>query len=270
MATPTNMKENNSPDTNITELSEANAHLACNKKKRNKQFSSFLLENDLDIEQDIINLEITYFSIRNGCNLLKRIARNNGKILFLSGSIHLHKLIKKYTAINMQNYMLKWSGGLLTNFSSILKSKNIAFKDPTKDTSLSNAALLSRQKKNAKLQEKYEGIKNLTELPKAVVVFNPKNYKQAIAEARAKGILTIAIIDSNTKPFADYNIPLNVNSLLANEIVLRCFSKSILEGLQHAFKSQSRNDNHNTRTTTNNTRKNYVKPLQISNKTATK
>ena len=106
------------PITSITELMEANAHLGCSKNKRNSQYSPYLLE--IDHKEDIINLKMTYFAIQKACQVLHNIAKNKGEILFLSGSNHSNELIKNYSTLCMQNYMLTWSGGFFTNYESIL------------------------------------------------------------------------------------------------------------------------------------------------------
>ena len=71
------------------------------------------------------------------------------------------------------------------------------------------------------LKNKFEGIKNLTKLPDAVLILDLKKDITCAKEARKKGIKVIGVVDTNTDPtLADYIVPANDDAISSIKYLL--------------------------------------------------
>ena len=81
------------------------------------------------------------------------------------------------------------------------------------------------------LNERYGGIKDMTEQPAAVIVVDAIEDKNAIKEANVLKIPVFAITDSNVDPSnIDYVIPANDDSIKATKLILGYLEDAIKEG----------------------------------------
>ena len=66
------------------------------------------------------------------------------------------------------------------------------------------------------LKTKFEGIRNMSKLPDAVVIFGLDKDFTCAREAKRKGIKIVAIVDTNVDPdMADYLIPANDDAIMS-------------------------------------------------------
>ena len=78
------------------------------------------------------------------------------------------------------------------------------------------------------LNERYGGIKEMTEQPAAVIVTDATEDKNAIKEAKSLHIPVIAICDTNVDPSGiDFCIPMNDDAIKAEELVMNYFVEAI-------------------------------------------
>ena len=81
------------------------------------------------------------------------------------------------------------------------------------------------------LNERYGGIKDMTEQPAAVIVIDAIEDKNAIKEAKVLGIPVFAITDTNVDPSnIDYVIPANDDAIKTTKLILDYFVEAIKEG----------------------------------------
>ena len=81
------------------------------------------------------------------------------------------------------------------------------------------------------LNERYGGIKDMTDQPSALIVVDACEDKNAIREANNLHIPVFAITDTNVDPSnIDYVIPGNDDSLKATQLFLDYFVEAIKEG----------------------------------------
>ncbi len=132
----------------------------------------------------------------------------------------------------------RWLGGMLTNFKTIKKRIDLLEKleameeDGTFEALPKKEVLKLRQKKE-KLNKFLGGIRDMTDLPKAMFVVDPKKEKIAIAEARTLGIPVVAIVDTNCDPDeVDFVIPGNDDAIRAVKLLSGKMADACLEGMQ--------------------------------------
>lgn len=75
------------------------------------------------------------------------------------------------------------------------------------------------------------GIKNMTKLPDALFVIDPKREAIAVKEAQILGIPIFAVVDTNCNPDEiDYPIPGNDDAIRAIALFLEVASRAVVEG----------------------------------------
>jgi small subunit ribosomal protein S2 len=82
-----------------------------------------------------------------------------------------------------------------------------------------------------KIRRNLLGIKDMTRLPDALVIVDPKREHIAIKEAKRMGVTTVALIDTDSDPDpVDLPIPGNDDSIRSIEVVLGKLADAVLEG----------------------------------------
>lgn len=164
----------------------------------------------------LFNLEKTLEKLEVAENFVRDLAAGNKIILFV-GTKPAARLAVREAALRcaMPYVHRRWLGGTLTNFRS-LSERTRYFRDLEAKRSTGELAkytkreqlLFSRQL--ADLEEKFGGIKNMTELPSALFIVDIVEEAIAIREAKRVGIPTVAIVDTNADPtLVTYPIPAN-------------------------------------------------------------
>ena len=75
------------------------------------------------------------------------------------------------------------------------------------------------------------GIQELTRIPDALMIFDVRKDKTALAEAVRRGVKVIAVCDSNVSPLdVDYPIPANDDGINSIQVVANVLSEAIKEG----------------------------------------
>ena len=134
---------------------------------------------------------------------------------------------------NMYYVTERWLGGTLTNFRTI-RSRVKRLEELEKMRDDGTFELLPK-KEVALLNKEYEklnrylaGIREMKELPKAMIVVDPKEEEIAIREANKLGIKTFGIVDTNCDPeVLDYPIPGNDDAVRAVKVVLNALTNAI-------------------------------------------
>jgi small subunit ribosomal protein S2 len=83
----------------------------------------------------------------------------------------------------------------------------------------------------SKIRRNLEGIREMSRMPEALVVIDPKREHIAVKEAQRVGIATVALIDTDSDPdTVDLPIPGNDDSIRSIDLVLAKLADAILEG----------------------------------------
>ena len=160
-------------------------------------------------------------------NVLQKKAEKNGKFLFvgtnkLSSSI----VAKQAKRANCFYINYRWLGGMLTNWATIQKRierlRNLEEQESQGlFETLSKKEYSAQRKEMDKLKRLFNGIKDMTNLPDAVVFTNQLKDSLAIQECLRLGIATISIVDSNCDPdLIPYPIPANDDSSSSINFIL--------------------------------------------------
>ncbi len=128
----------------------------------------------------------------------------------------------------------RWVGGTLTNVETVnrqirkLKDLEKKMASGELESRYSKLEVQRFQEEIDLLNERYGGIKEMTEQPAAVLVTDAMEDKNAVKEAKTLHIPVIAIVDTNVDPSGiDYVIPMNDDALKAEKLVLDYFVETI-------------------------------------------
>ncbi|MCP5160091.1 MAG: 30S ribosomal protein S2 [Hahellaceae bacterium] len=189
----------------------------------------------------IINLEHTVPAMNDALAMVKKLAENKNKILFVGTKRAASKVIKDEASRAAMPYVNhRWLGGMLTNYKTIRQSIR-RFRDletQSQDGTFSKltkkeALMLTREME--KLERSIGGIKEMGGLPDALFVIDVDHERIAIKEANKLGIPVIGIVDTNSDPDGvDIVIPGNDDAIRAIEIYARAMADACVEGRSNA------------------------------------
>ena len=218
-------------------LLEAGVHFGHLKKKWNPKMLPYIFAEKNGIH--IIDLNKTIEGLDEAAAALKSIAKSGKKIMFVATKKQAKEIVVEAAQKSNMPYVTeRWLGGMLTNFSTIRKSvkkmqsieKMLA--DGTMDSVTKKERLtLSRSKE--KMEKVLGGISQMGRTPAALFMVDISHEHIALAEAKRLGIMTFAMVDTNSDPTkVDFAIPANDDATKSIAIITNYLTAAILEGLE--------------------------------------
>ena len=189
-------------------------------------------------ETHIINLEKTVEGLNKALPKITEIAKSGKKILFVGTKKQVGDIVKAAAeSVDMPYVTVRWVGGTLTNVDTVnrqikkLKDLERRMASGELENRYSKLEVQRFQEEIDTLNERYGGIKDMTDQPSALIVVDACEDKNAIREANNLHIPVFAITDTNVDPSnIDYVIPGNDDSLKATQLFLDYFVEAIKEG----------------------------------------
>lgn len=228
----------------VKKLLEAGVHFGHQTKRWNPKMKKFIFGQRSGIY--IIDLQKTAEHLNKARDFLRDTAAKGGKILFV-GTKKQAQMIMVEEAQKCSMYFInnRWLGGLLTNFQTVRKSierlKNIEkMSENGVWESLKKKETARLTKEKDKLLKDLGGIRDLKELPTAILIVDPKREEIAVREANKLNIPIVAIIDTNCDPDPiEFPIPGNDDALKSIRLITSLLSESILDGRNEFLTSSS-------------------------------
>ncbi|MBQ3352204.1 30S ribosomal protein S2 [Candidatus Saccharibacteria bacterium] len=186
----------------------------------------------------IINLEKTVEGLENALPKVTEIAKSGKKILFVGTKKQMKDIVKAAAeSVNMPYVTVRWVGGALTNVETVnkqikkVKDLERRMESGELEKRYNKLEIQRIQEEIDLLNERYGGIKEMTEQPAAILVVDALEDKNAVREANTLKIPVFAITDTNVDPTnIDYVIPANDDSVKATTLILDYFTNAIKEG----------------------------------------
>ena len=186
----------------------------------------------------IINLEKTVEALDEALPKMTELASKGKKVLFVGTKKQLKDTVKEVAeSIDMPYVTVRWVGGMLTNVETVnkqirkLKDLERRMASGELEKRYSKLEVQRFQEEIDVLNERYGGIKNMTEQPVAVIVTDMIQDKNAVKEAKTLNIPVFAICDTNVNPSeVEYPIPANDDAIKSVKLILDYFAQAIKEG----------------------------------------
>ncbi len=221
----------------MKQLLESGVHFGHQTRRWNPKMAEYIFTQRNGIY--IIDLQKTVKKIEEAYMFIRDIALEGGNILFVGTKKQAQDAIKEEAERSGIYYVnVRWPGGMLTNFKTIKKSiarlNNLhkLEEDGTVDL-LPKKEVIALKKEIDNLEKNLGGIKNMTDIPSAIFIVDPRKETNAVAEAKKLGIPIVAIVDTNCDPDeVDYIIPGNDDAIRAIKLIASVMSDAVIEGHQ--------------------------------------
>jgi small subunit ribosomal protein S2 len=229
-------KENMSVKPDMKALLEAGAHFGHKTSRWHPKMAPYIHSKRQDAH--IINLEKTVEGLDKAIAEIEKIAKSGKKVLFVGTKKQVKEAVKAAAeSVDMPYVTVRWVGGTLTNVETVnkqvkkVKDLERRMKNGELEARYSKLEVQRFQEEIDDLNERYGGIKNMTEQPVAVIVADTIQDKNAIKEAQSLNIPVFAIVDTNSNPTGiDYPIPANDDAIKSVKLILEYFAAAIKEG----------------------------------------
>ncbi|MCR5521843.1 MAG: 30S ribosomal protein S2 [Lachnospiraceae bacterium] len=221
----------------MKQLLEAGVHFGHQTRRWNPKMAPYIYTERngiyiIDLQKSVGKVDEAYYAVKD-------IVANGGKILFVGTKKQAQDAIKtEAERCGMYYVNERWLGGMLTNYKTIkarvarLKQIEKMSEDGTFDV-LPKKEVIKLKKEWDKLEKNLSGIKDMTDIPDAIFVVDPKKERICVLEAHALGIPLIGIADTNCDPEElDFVIPGNDDAIRAVKLIVSKMADAVIEANQ--------------------------------------
>jgi len=230
---------NESPRTVMKSLLEAGVHFGHQKKRWNPKMRNYIFTEKngihvIDLNQTVNLLDDAYVFVTN-------VTASGGRVLFVGTKKQAQEVVAREAQRSGQFFInRRWLGGTLTNFITI-RSRLRTLKQLQSQAEsggferLPNQEAATKRKELERLERTLGGMRDMTSLPGAIFVVDPKREHLAIQEARRLQIPVIAITDTNCDPdLVDFIIPGNDDAIRSVRLITAAIADAAIQGSMQA------------------------------------
>jgi small subunit ribosomal protein S2 len=216
-------------------LLEAGVHFGHQTKRWNPKMRPYIFTERHGVH--IIDLEQTVRLLEEAQNFAEDLAARGGRIIFVGTKKQAQETVRNEAQRSGMFYVdRRWLGGTLTNFVTI-RSRLRYLKSLEQQVAAGEIQALPKQEQLQKLneleklQQSLGGLRDMTQLPAALFIVDPKRESIAVQEARRLGIPIIAMTDTNCDPdLIDYVIPSNDDAIRSVRLITSCIADALIRG----------------------------------------
>lgn len=219
----------------VKEMLQAGLHFGHQTRRWNPKMKPFIYGPRNGIY--IINLDKSKKLFDTASEFLVNEVAKGGNVLFVGTKRQARSIIKEEAIRCGMPYVdHRWLGGMLTNFQTIKNSieRLKSIESMQEDGSINRfpkKEILLMGKERVKLERNVGGIKNMRNIPTAIIVIDPRNEGIAINEAKKLKIPVIALVDTNCDPDGiDYIIPGNDDAIRSIRLICGHLAEGVLTG----------------------------------------
>lgn len=218
----------------MKQLLEAGVHFGHQTRKWNPKMKKYIFTARNDIH--IINLEQTSEQVDKAYTFVRDVVASGKKVLFVGTKKQAQEAVKEEAErCGMFFINSRWLGGCLTNFKTI-KSRIERLNKLNQMEKVGEFDLLPKKEvallltEREKLEKNLGGIKEMRELPGAVVVVDPNCEHICVNECRVLGIPMVGLVDTNGNPDGiDYVIPGNDDAIRSVKLIIAALADAVIE-----------------------------------------
>jgi small subunit ribosomal protein S2 len=219
----------------LEELFTAGVHVGHHKSHTHPGMRPFIftIRNNIGI----FNLEKTREALMQAYNFLRSVRARSGVILFVCTKEQTKAVVEEVArSCGMPYVTTRWLGGTLTNFETVKKSmrrlnslEQLVSSGEIERYTKKEQLTITREIK--KMHTMFAGIRDMHELPDALVVFDVQHDAIAVREAQRKHIPIVGVCDANVNPKGiDYVIPANDDAVRGATLIAKLLASAVQEG----------------------------------------
>ncbi len=201
----------------MKEMLEAGVHFGHQTRRWNPKMKPYIFGKRNGIY--IVDLQKTLKLFTQVVDFVHGLATEGKRILFVGTKRQAQEAIAEEARRCGEFFVTnRWLGGTLTNFvtmrTSIERLKDIEARLADEHSPLTKKEKLRIERERERMVKNLDGIRDMSELPDAIFLVDPKKEAIAVAEANKLGIPVIAIVDTNCDPeLIDFPIPGNDDAI---------------------------------------------------------
>jgi small subunit ribosomal protein S2 len=219
----------------VKQLIEAGVHFGCRVSRWNPKMAPYIYGRRNLIH--IMDLRETLRGLLRAQNFLFHVAAEGQQILWVGTKRQVKGVIHDSgQRTGMPVVTERWIGGTLTNFSVIrsrlrrLEELERMEEDGTFATH-SKKMVSTLRRERRKIERNLGGIREMSQIPGAMVVVDPAREENAVKEARRLGVPVVGILDTDCDPtLVDIVIPGNDDALKSVRLLIDRLATSVEEG----------------------------------------
>ncbi len=232
----------------VKDLIDAGVHFGHRSSRWNPKMRPYIYGRKNKVH--IIDIRETVRGLLRAKKFLANVAAEGSLVLFVGTKRQAGPTVQREAErAGMPFVSERWLGGALTNFRTIRSRmsrleelEKIRGGDELQTYSKKMQSSLAREYR--KMYRNLNGIRTMNRLPQALVIVDPNKEKNAIREARALGITTVALIDTNCNPDdVDLPIPGNDDGIRSVELIMTHLADAVLVGKKNiVVKNEGKGD----------------------------
>lgn len=222
-------------NTTIKKLFEAGVHYGYSKSRRNPTIAPFIFGQKN--KNDIFDLELTERKLEEAKDFIQDIITRNKKVLFVSGKNESKVLMRRAAEKVDEPFVCsRWIGGTFTNFKEISKRvrRLLSLREDKEKGDLEKYTKKERllfEREVTDLEGTFGGIVDMTELPGAVFIVDPRYDDITVREAHAKKVPVVALANSDCDiSMITYPIPGNDATIKSVEFIIDEIVSAVEQG----------------------------------------
>ena len=219
----------------VQDLIEAGVHYGHRVSRWNPKMSPYIYGRKNAVH--IIDIRETVRGLLRAKKYLAQVASGGSLILFVGTKRQAGSIVEREASrCNMPFVSERWLGGALTNFRTI-RSRMSRLEELEKIREGEELAKYSKKMQSSlnreyrKMYRNLNGLRNMNRMPECLVIVDPNKEKNALREAKALGIATVALIDTDCDPdLVDLPIPGNDDGIRSIDLIMQNLADAIVAG----------------------------------------
>jgi small subunit ribosomal protein S2 len=219
----------------LKDLLEAGVHFGTAAKLWHPRMKQFIYGKKNGVH--ILDIRETVKGLIHAHHYAAQLSKANKTVLFVGTKRQARDVVRDAARASGMPYVTeRWLGGTLTNFETIRLSirrldaieQEVGspeyFRQPKK-------VQARHARERRRILRNLEGVRNMTRLPDAMFVIDPRKEMSAVREARRLGLPVIGLVDSDTDPdLVNLPIPGNDDGIRSIQAIIKVFIDGLAKG----------------------------------------
>jgi len=223
-------------DIDVKELLQSGVHFGHRVSRWNPKMMPYIFGKRHQIH--IIDLRETVKGMIRAMRFLSDIVAKGQDVLFVGTKRQARATVLANAEECQMHYVdERWLGGTLTNYETIRSrlSRLRELEGMQEDGTLrsySKKAISRLMREKRRILRNLHGIRNMAEVPGALVVVDPRREAISVREANRLHIPVVGILDTDSDPdMIDIPIPANDDAMRSIQAILTHLTRGIMEGV---------------------------------------